>query len=163
MAREAISFNGRPYTPEDTPPVPLSWPPARKPNYNVDLIDAYRDFTSEPLDISDLIDVNKALMRARNALSASHQVLRDTQRGLEQAEARYRHAYAGAILNASGGTEAIRSALADWECEKERNERDVAAQLVEEAKSHSYQVKKDIDVLVALSNNIRATMKTLTQ
>ena len=118
------------------------------------------DFPIAPeFDFSDLLGINREIMRTRQRLYAATQELKKSQRLELQAKMAYNRKHAITLIGLSGGTEKVRQAVADLEAEEEYGEHLVAQQITVEWTNLMRTLKADLDTLAGISHNIRAQIQ----
>lgn len=146
-----VALGGKLYT-SDTIPNSNPFPQWKTP----DADDLY--VPNEDVDYKDLSDLNRELNRGRARLFRIKQKLDGARREEVVAGDIYRRAYNRQMIGLSGGTEALRKAVAEVNTEDLNAAWVLAQNVVKEYTSLSYNVSRDLDVLKTLCDNLRKEM-----
>lgn len=119
----------------------------------------YGGLMRDALDISDLSHINQALLSARRAVGIITNQLTEANARLDYAKAALSRKESNILLRVSGGTAADRDAVVKGETLEEAEDVRVWSTVVNKLKDTMTMVRKDLDILTVLSNNMRAEMR----
>lgn len=113
-------------------------------------------------DYQNFSSLNRAINNRRYHHMRASEILNKAKRLETEAQTAYKSAYNRAILNASGGTDQHRKALAELSTETLYNNWKVAETVVSEVTNTYYTIGRDLEVLRTLSDNFRKQMNLAT-
>lgn len=142
-----MASGGQPVEAPGAPPARPTWPGP---------LNGDEMYVPEEFDVSDLMEVNRELNRARARLFRVSQALKLAQRTLAEAQSDYDRSMRRELVSISGGTSESRKAMAEIRCEPFENRIIVGKQVVEEWRKRAVDVRDDLKAIENIAHNVRA-------
>lgn len=119
----------------------------------------FYDYESEIFDYEKLEELNKSTNSARLGLFQITDKINTIERHEKAARLAYERSHRRAYMRSSQKTEAARKAHADLQCEQLEDKYVVLEQVKQELLRNSHAIRKELEVLQAIGNNLRQQLK----
>lgn len=154
MATKPMLYKGEEFNPDNYLPGEVQ-PVVQDPNMS----ESYVSWMQNPLDYNDLGKLSKNLAEARRALSIVHSQMIEASSKVSKLESDLNALRAATSVNLSGGTVAEREAVITIITQGLMSQLTVWKVALQKVKNESMLIKQDVDILMALANNVRAEAK----